>query len=62
MRVHDQQIGRVLENGRVAIQQRLRPRDGGIDAVGHFLNVEQRGQPVHGLRARVVRPEYRLFH
>jgi hypothetical protein len=62
MRVHNQEISRIFKDGCVAVQKGLRARDGGINAVGHLLDIEEGGEPVNGLCARMVRAENGLFH
>jgi len=41
MRVDHQNVGRVHEDGRVAIDYRIGPRGRKIDIVGHLLNIEK---------------------
>ena len=62
MSIDDQQIGRVLEDGGIAIQERFGPGDGGIDAIGDLLNVEEGRNSGRGLSAREIGTENGLLH
>ena len=42
MRVHNQEIVRVFENGGVGVGERDRFGDGGVHSIGNLLDLEQR--------------------